>query len=76
VCFVARTVHNCSQTALDVLPMHIEVLVVKIWRYLHKYAVPLTQFKSVCGFVTIEHKKLFHYGKADILPSFFHRKVS
>ena len=38
VCFsiFARAIHTCSQTARDIPPIHIEVLVVKIWRYFHQ----------------------------------------
>ena len=33
----AHIVHNCLQTAVDVLPIDVEVLAVKIYKYFHIY---------------------------------------
>lgn len=44
----AHIVHNCMQTAVDVLPIEIEALIVKIYKYFHIYTVRVTllSFKS------------------------------
>jgi hypothetical protein len=60
-------VHNCLQAAVDVLPTDIEVLMVKIYKYLHIYIVPVTQLKSFCDFVNVDYKKLLQYGNTRFL---------
>ena len=45
-------VHECIQTAVDVLPIEVETLVVKIYKYFHIYTVCATQLKrflQICG---------------------------
>jgi hypothetical protein len=37
--FSAHIVHNSVQTACDSLPLDIEVIVIKIYKYFHIYAV-------------------------------------
>ena len=63
----AHIVHNCLQTAVDVLPIDVEVLAVKIYKYFHIYTVRVTELKSFCDFVDIEYNKLLQHGNTRFL---------
>ena len=56
----AHIVHNCIQTAVDVLPIEVESLVVKIYKYFHIYTVRVTQLKEFCKFVEIDYKRFYN----------------
>jgi hypothetical protein len=43
----AHIVHNSVQTACDSLPLDIEVIVIKIYKYFHTYTVRVTKLKTV-----------------------------
>jgi hypothetical protein len=60
-------VHNCIQTATDVLPIEVEALVVKIYKYFHIYTVHVTQLKEFCEFVDLEYKKVLQHGNTRFL---------
>jgi hypothetical protein len=65
----AHIVHSSLQTAVDALPIEVEALVVKIYKYFHIYTVHVTQLKEFCEFVYLEYKK----GSATWqYPNFFH----
>jgi hypothetical protein len=51
-------VHNCLQTAIDVMPIDIGVLVVKICKYLHIQTGHVTHLNLFCDFVNIAYKTL------------------
>lgn len=36
-------VHNCMQTAVDVLPIEIKALVIKTYKYFHIYTIRVTK---------------------------------
>ncbi|CAH1099089.1 unnamed protein product [Psylliodes chrysocephalus] len=59
----AHIVHNCLQNAVDVLPIDLESLVVKIYKYVHIYTVRVTQLQEFCTLVNVEYKKLLQHGK-------------
>ena len=63
----AHIVHNCLQTAVDVLPIDVEVLAVKIYKYFHIYTVHVMELKSFCDFVDIEYNKLLQHGNTRFL---------
>ena len=57
----AHIVHNCIQTAVDVLPIEVESLVVKIYKYFHIYTVHVTQLEEFCKFVKIDYKRVLQH---------------
>lgn len=63
----AHIVHNTIQTAVDVLPIEIEALVVKIYKYFHIYTVRVTKLKEFCEFAGIEYRKLLQHGNTRFL---------
>lgn len=63
----AHIVHNCVQTAVDSLPIDIEALVVKIYKYFHIYTVRVTKLKSFCEYAEIEYRKLIQHGNTRLL---------
>lgn len=63
----AHIVHNCLQTAVDVLPVEIEALVVKIYKYFYIYTVRVTRLKNFCEFVDIEYKKILSHSNTRFL---------
>ena len=58
--------HNCIQTAVDVL-IEVESLVVKIYKYFHIYTVRVTQLKEICEFLEIDYKKVLQHGNTRFL---------
>ena len=46
----AHIVHNCLQHAVDTLPVCVESLVVKIYKYFHIYTVRVTELKNFLRF--------------------------
>ena len=63
----AHIVHNCIQTAVDVLSIEVEALVVKIYKYFYIYTVRVTQLKEFCEFVEIDYKKVLQHGNTRFL---------
>ena len=63
----AHIVYNCIQTAVDVLPIEVESLVVKIYKYFHIYTVRVIQLKKICGFLEIDYKKVPQHGNTRFL---------
>lgn len=63
----AHIVHNAVQTAVDVLPIEVEALVVKIYKYFHIYTVRVTQLKEFCEFADVEYRKLLKHGNTRFL---------
>lgn len=63
----AHIVHNCVQTAVDSLPIDIEALVVKIYKYFHIYTVRVTKLKSFCEYAEIEYRKLIQHGNTRLI---------
>ena len=63
----AIIVHNCIQTAVDVLPIEMESLVVKIYKYFHIYTVRVTQLKEICEFLEIDYEKVLQHGNTRFL---------
>jgi hypothetical protein len=64
----AHIVHNCLQTAVDVLPIEVEALVVKLYQYFHIYTLRVTQRKEFCEFVHLNTKRFCNMAISD----FFH----
>ena len=63
----AHIVHNCIQTAVDVFPIEVESLVVKIYIYFHIYTVRDTQLKEFFEFVEIDYKKVLQHENTQFL---------
>lgn len=63
----AHIIHNCIQTAVDVLPFDVEALVVKIYKYFHIYTVRVTSLKEFCEFAEVEYKKVLQHGSTRFL---------
>jgi hypothetical protein len=63
----AHIVHNSVQTACDSLPLDIEVIVIKIYKYFHIYAVRVTKLKEFCEFVETDYKKVLSHSSTRFL---------
>lgn len=64
---VAHIVHNCVQSALDILPFDIEVLIIKIYKYFYIYTVRVTELKEFCQFAEIEYQKVLKHSNTRFL---------
>ncbi|GBM60523.1 hypothetical protein AVEN_260008-1 [Araneus ventricosus] len=63
----AHIVHNCVQTAVDSLPIDIEALLVKIYKYFHIYTIRVTKVKEFCEYAEIQYRKLIQHGNTRFL---------
>lgn len=63
----AHIVHNAIQHAVDGLPVEIEAIVVKIYKYFCIYTVRVTNLKEFCETADIEYKKLVKHGNTRFL---------
>nr|CAB3264501.1 Numb protein [Phallusia mammillata] len=63
----AHIVHNCLQHAVDTLPVCVESLVVKMYRYFDIYTVRVTELKIFCDFVEIEYQRILQHGNTRFL---------
>lgn len=52
---------------MDGLPIEIEAVVVKIYKYFHIYTIRVTQLKEFCEFADVEYKKLVQHGSTRFL---------
>lgn len=60
-------VHNTIQYAVDGLPVKIDFIVVKIYKYFCIYTIYITNLKEFSETVGIEYKKLVKYGNTRFL---------
>ena len=65
----AHIVHNCLQHAVDTLPVCVESLVVKIYKFFHIYTVRVTEMKNFCEFVEIEYQRILQHGNTRFLSA-------
>ncbi|GBM16180.1 hypothetical protein AVEN_126446-1 [Araneus ventricosus] len=63
----AHIVHNCVQTAVDSLPIDIEALLVKVYKYFHIYTVRVTKVKDFCEYAEIQYRKIIQHGNTRFL---------
>lgn len=63
----AHIVHNTIQHGVDGLPVEIEAIVVKIYKYFCIYTVRVTNLKEFCETADIEYKKLVKHGNTRFL---------
>ena len=63
----AHIVHNCLQHAVDTLPVCVESLVVKIYKFFHIYTVRVTELKNFYEFVEIEYQRILQHGNTRFL---------
>ena len=56
-------VHNCLQHAVDTLPVSVESLVVKSYKFFHIYSVRVSELKEFCDFAYVEYKRILQHGK-------------
>jgi hypothetical protein len=61
--------YNFIRTAVDILPIEIEGLVVKIYKYFHIYTVRVTKLKEFFEFAEVEYKKVLQHGSTRFLFS-------
>lgn len=72
----AHIVHNCVETAVDNLPIDIEALLVKIYKYFNIYTVRVTKLNQFCKYVEIQYRKLIQHGNTrflSIIPTVLER---
>jgi hypothetical protein len=63
----AHIVHNSVQTACDSLPLDIEVIVIKMYKYIHIYAVRVMKLKEFCELVETDYKKVLSHSSTRFL---------
>lgn len=63
----AHILHNSVQTACDALPIDIEVIVVKVYKFFFQYTVRVTTLKEFCEFANIEYKRVLSHGNTRFL---------
>jgi hypothetical protein len=68
--YSANIVHNSVQTACDSLPLNIEVIVIKIYKYFHIYTVRVTRLKQFCEFVETDYKRVLSHSSTRFLSLF------
>lgn len=64
---VAHILNNCVQNATDVLPIDVEVIVVKLFKHFYIYTVRVNELKQFCDFVNVEYKKMLSFSKTRFL---------
>lgn len=57
----AHIINNTVHTACDALPLDVEVVVVKIYKYFHIHTVRVSNLKEFCDFVETQYKKLLSH---------------
>ncbi|GBN79137.1 hypothetical protein AVEN_267869-1 [Araneus ventricosus] len=63
----AHIVHNCVQTAVDSLPIDIEALLVKIYKYFHIYTIRVIKVNNFCEYAEIQYRKIIQHGNIRFL---------
>lgn len=63
----AHILHNTVQHACDSLPIDVEVIVVKVYKYFYQYTVRVTALKEFCDFVNIEYKRVMAHANTRFL---------
>lgn len=59
----AHILNNCIQNSTDILPIDIEVIVVKMYKYFYIYTVRVDNLKTFCVDIEIEYKKMLSFSK-------------
>ena len=52
---------------MDTLPVCVESLLVKIYKFFHIYTVRVTELKNFCEFVEIEYQRILQHGNTTFL---------
>jgi hypothetical protein len=68
----AHIVHNSVQTACDSLPLDIEVIVIKLYKYFHICTVRVTKLQQFCESVETDYKKVLSHSSTrffSLLPA-------
>ena len=63
----AHICHNCLHHAVDVFPIDVEVIVVKIYKFFYIYTVRVTELKEFCSFAEVEYKRVLEHGNTRFL---------
>lgn len=58
---MAHIVNNCINNAADSLPIDAEVVIVKLFKFFHKYTVRVAELKDLCEFIDVEYRNLLSY---------------
>ena len=62
-----HTVHNCLQHAVETLPVCVESLIVKLYKFFHIYTVRVSELKVFCNFADVEYQRLLLHGNTRFL---------
>ena len=65
--YTIHIVHTCHQHAVDTLPVCIESLVVKIYKFFHIYTVRVSKLIEFCDFADVEYQRLLQHGNTRFL---------
>lgn len=63
----AHIVHNCVQHGVDQLPIDVEVIVVKIFKFFYIYTVRVARLQEFCEFVGVTYKKVMSHSSTRFL---------
>lgn len=63
----AHILHNTVQTACDALPVDVEVIVVKVYKFFFQYTVRVAALKEFCEFANVEYKRVLSHGNTRFL---------
>lgn len=58
----AHMIHNAGHTAMAVIPVDVETLLIKVFSYFHTYTVRIERFKDICTLVGQKHREFLGYG--------------
>jgi hypothetical protein len=64
----AHVIQNAVQTASDCLPIHLQLIINKIFQHFHIYCVGVEELKSFCEFANTEYKTVLGSSKTRWLP--------
>lgn len=63
----AHIMHNTVQTACDALPVDVEAIVVKVYKFFYQYTVRVTVLKELCESEEVEYKRILSHGNTRFL---------
>lgn len=58
---MAHIVHNSVESAVGVLPIDVENIICKIYKYFHIYTVRVERLKEFCDFIDISYNQVLGY---------------
>lgn len=63
----AHIMHNTVQTACDAMPVDVEAIVVKVYKFFYQYTVRVTALKEFCESAEVEYRRMLSHGNTRFL---------